>query len=109
MTNGNFKTVIFANSDPKTLKEYLKSNNDSVISEEMKNLIKRLETVSGQNRLIAEYKDGTLATIVFGVDNYTKPVDPTPEPTPEPEPTPDPTPDPTPEPGQETEGGTVWN
>lgn len=113
MTSGNFKTVIFANSDPKSLKEYLKSNNDPVISEEMKNLIKRLEIVSGQNRLIAEYKDGTLATIVFGVDNYIKPAEPTPDPgpTPDPEPTPDPDPtpepDPTPDPEQENEGGAV--
>ncbi len=69
MEAGSFKTVLFANSDPTQLKEYLKNNEDTNISEEMKNLIKRLDKVEHQNRLIAEYKDGTLATIVFGVNN----------------------------------------
>jgi len=76
---GIFKTVIFSNSNPTKIKEYLKSNEDTNISEEMKNLIKRLDKVENQNRLIAEFNDGTLATIVFGVDNDTKPAEPKPE------------------------------
>jgi len=87
MKLGNFETVIFSSSDPTKLKEYLKSNENANISEEMKNLIKRLEKVDNQNRLVAEYKDGTLATIVFGVDNINTPAEPTPTPDPE-EPTP---------------------
>lgn len=79
MKEGNFKTVLFSSSDPNKLKEYLKSHEDNNISEEMKNLIKRLDTVKDQNRLIAEFNDGTLATIVFGVDNVTMPAEPKPE------------------------------
>ena len=45
MKQGNFKTVIFSNSDPTKLKNYLKSNEDSNISEEIKNLVNRLDTV----------------------------------------------------------------
>jgi len=73
MKQGNFKTVIFSNSDPTKLKNYLKSNEDSNISEEIKNLVNRLETVENQSRLIAEFNDGTLATIVFGVNQYNTP------------------------------------
>lgn len=87
MRQGNFKTVIFSSSDPTKLKDYLKSTENGNISEEMKNLIKRLEKVSDQNRLVAEYNNGTLATIVYGVDNInTTTTEPTP--TPDPEPTP---------------------
>ncbi len=66
MKQGNFKTVLFSHSDATDLKNYLKSNEDSNISENMKILIKSLKKVENQNRLIAEFTDGTLATIVFG-------------------------------------------
>lgn len=35
----------------------------------MRNIIKQLDNVENQNRLIAEYQDNTAATIVFGVKN----------------------------------------
>jgi len=66
MKQGNFKTVLFAHSDATDLKNHLKNNEDSNISENMKILIKSLKKVENQNRLIAEFNDGTLATIVFG-------------------------------------------
>ena len=69
MSAGNFETVLFTSSDLTELKEYVNNNDDSNISEQIRNLVNRLDNVSNQNRLIAEYKDGTLATIVFGVDS----------------------------------------
>ncbi len=79
---GNFKTVIYTNSDVTALKAYvLKTDSNSVISENMKTFIKRIDMETSKNRLIAEYKDGSFATITYGVNNdnltsYTEPVNP---------------------------------
>lgn len=67
---GNFKTVIYTNSDVTALKGYvLKINPNSVISENMKTFIRRIDKETSKNRLIAEYKDGSFATITYGVNN----------------------------------------
>ena len=67
MRASDFKTVIFA--DLRSLKAYIKQNSSgAVISEDMKNLIRRLSTDDNQSRLIAEFNDGTFASIVFGDD-----------------------------------------
>lgn len=79
MTAANIKTVIYTDSDPSEIKKYIKINEDSNLSEQMRNMIKRIETVDNQNRLIAEFNDGTLATIVFGVNEKAKP-EPLPDP-----------------------------
>ncbi len=78
MSSGNFETVLYTNSNLTGLKTYLKtkSNKDindavgkTVITEEMRNFIKRIDSVDNKQRLIAKYKDGTFATITFGVNN----------------------------------------
>jgi len=68
-TTGNFKQIIFTDSNSKKIKEYINTHDDSNITEEMRNIIKQLDNVENQNRLIAEYQDNTAATIVFGVKN----------------------------------------
>lgn len=68
-TTGNFKQIIFTDSNPTKIKEYINSHEDSNITEEMRNIIKQLDKVENQNRLVAEYQDNTAATVVFGVNN----------------------------------------
>lgn len=68
-TTGNFKQIIFTDSNPAKIKEYINNNDDDNITEEMRNIIKQLDKIENQNRLIAEYQDNTAATVVFGVNN----------------------------------------
>ena len=67
---GNFKTILYTTSDVKNLKDYVNNNqNIEDISEDMRNFIKMIESKDNRNRLIAEYNDGTFATITYGVTN----------------------------------------
>ena len=72
MTAGGFKQVIYTNSDITALKTYVNKTPDesyapgTKISEGMRNFINQIELESNKNRLIAEYKNGTFATITYG-------------------------------------------
>ncbi|MBQ9011791.1 MAG: hypothetical protein IJ093_03995 [Bacilli bacterium] len=61
---GNFKKILYASADATSLKELAKTTN-SDMSEDMRNFIKLLKSSENVNRLIAEYNDGTFATIVY--------------------------------------------
>lgn len=69
MKAGDFKTVLYTNSDIASLKDYVKNNDDSNISEKLTTFIKKLDSQTHKNRLIAEYENGTFASITFGVNN----------------------------------------
>ena len=66
---GHFKQVILANSNLRTLKSYVRNTKDETLSEEMKDVIKKLDSADHQDRLIAEFTDGTYASLVYGVNN----------------------------------------
>ncbi len=68
-TASHFKTIILTNSDLGTLKEYIKNNPDTDLSQDMRNMIKSLKNIDYQDRLIAEFEDGTFASIAYGVNN----------------------------------------
>ena len=63
---GEFRSVLFTNSDVTNLKTYVNKNKNLNISEGMRNFINQIELESNKNRLIAEYKNGTFATITYG-------------------------------------------
>ena len=65
MTAGDFKTVLYTSSDVKEFKTYLKKTKDPNISEGLKTFISQINDKPNRQRLIAEFKNGTYATIVF--------------------------------------------
>ena len=62
VSNGNYKTLIFTNDDAGFLTAG--NINSSDLSSGMKNFLKKLNP-SDKNRLVAEFKDGTFASIYF--------------------------------------------
>ncbi len=68
MAAGNFKQVIYTDSDITNLKTYVNktASTTTKISEGMRNFINQIEKESNKNRLIAEYNNGTFATITYG-------------------------------------------
>lgn len=61
--DGNFKTVIYTDSNINAFKNSSLFNS---FSNGFKDFVKQLKNQEGGKRLIAEFKDGTFATIVFG-------------------------------------------
>ena len=68
-TASHLKKIILTNSNLATLKNYIKNNPDSNLSQDMRNMIRRLDNIDYQDRLIAEFENGTFASITYGVNN----------------------------------------
>ena len=71
MKDAGFKKVIYTKSEVSVLKRYIKNEGkeDMDLNESLRDFIKRLDDKKSKNRLIAEYKNKTFASITYGVNN----------------------------------------
>lgn len=71
MGDAGFEKVIYTKSEVSVLKRYMKNEGkeDTDLNESLRNFINRLDDKKSKNRLIAEYKNKTFASITYGVNN----------------------------------------